>query len=558
MVDSTGSDDIGGLNQSGDNNFGNNKFWFEWIEFTNSPSNLAGAGFNTADGSISSGTTIYNAGGTDDLDGLATDASASVLGDDVTGDRARFGIRATTTLNVTNQGTYTFDVRSDDGVILFVDGVQVVNDDSLHAPRTRSGEIDLGPGEHEIVIIYFERTGQNVLEVDIQSDLGGDYPTQIARQDADVSANAGDDTVNANGGNDTIDGGDGNDTLNGGAGNDTIDGGSGNDTLTGGDGDDTFVVSTGEDIITDFNAGNSGPIDDGDQTNNDFVDLSGFYNAATLDAVNNADADPSNDFASELGMLRADAADGSIDGVINGVDYSAQIGDIDLTLLNGGVAVTGTDLTFDNTNVACFTRGTMIDTQSGPRAVECLAVGDMVWTNGNGYQPIRWIGRRRYDSIDLASQPNLLPIRIAAGALGVNMPSHDLVVSPQHRVLIRSVIAERMFAAQEVLVAAKKLLDIDGVEIASDIETVDYYHFMFAQHEVVMSNGAPTESMFAGPEALNALTQDAQDELFTIFPELEEAAFMPTPAAFIPMGRQQKQLIARHKKNQRPLVSRVF
>ena len=554
MVNSTGSDDIGGLNQSGDNDFGDVGFWFEWIEFTNSPSNLTQAGFDTTDGSISSGTTIYNAGGTNDLDGLATNASASILGDDITGDRARFGIRATTTLNVTNDGTYTFDVRSDDGVILYVDGIQVVNDDSVHGPRTRSGDIDLTAGQHEIVIIYFERTGQNVLEVDIQSDAGGDYPTQIALQDADVSANAGDDTVNANGGDDAIEGGDGSDVIDGGAGNDTIDGGSGDDTLTGGDGDDVFIVSPGADTITDFNTGNSGAIDDGDQTNNDFVDLSGFYNAATLDAVNNADADPSNDFASALGMLRADAADGTIDGVIDGVDYSTQIGDIDLTLLNGGAAVTGTDLTFDNTNVVCFARGTMIETETGPRAIECLNVGDMVWTTGNGYQPIRWIGSRLCDSIDLIAHHNLRPIRISPKALGSDVPSRELLVSPQHRVLIRSVIANRMFGADKVLVAAKKLIGIDGITRADDIDRVEYFHMMFERHEVVISNGAPTESLFAGQEALKALTEEARAELFDIFPDLLSESFLPTPAAFIPLGRQQKRLVARHIKNQKPLI----
>lgn len=555
MVESTGSDDIGGVNQSGDNDFNDSGFWFEWIEFTNNAGNLTQAGFDTSDGSISPGTTIYNAGSTNDLDGLATNPSASILGDDVTGDLARFGIRVTTTLTVTNDGTYTFDVRSDDGVILYVDGVQVVTDDSLHAPRNRDGDIDLTAGEHEIVIIYFERTGQNVLEVDIQSDAGGDYPTQVRLQDADVSANAGNDTVNANSGDDNVDGGAGNDVIDGGAGNDTIDGGLGNDILTGGDDDDVFTVSADADTITDFNFGNSGPINDGDQTNNDFVDLAGFYNATTLDAVNNADADPSNDFATELGLLRADAADGTIDGIIDGVDYSAQIGDIDLTLLNGGTVVTGTDLTFDNTNVACFTRGTMIETINGARAVECLEVGAMVLTTLGGYQPVRWFGSRRYDLVDLSNDPKLRPIRISVGALGNNTPFKDLLVSPQHRILIRSVIAERMFGAPEVLVAAKKLLDIGGVEIAEDLIEVEYFHFMFDKHEIVLSNGTPTESMFAGQEAMKTLTAEARAELFTIFPELSDSSFTPQPAVLIPAGRHQKALIARHKKNQKPLIS---
>ncbi|MBI1495461.1 calcium-binding protein [Halocynthiibacter styelae] len=161
---------------------------------------------------------------------------------------------------------------------------------------------------------------------------------------------------------DVIDGGDGDDVVYGMVGDDRITGGAGDDTLNGGEGDDIFVEVAGDgaDTIEDFGTGNSGSIDDGDQANNDFVDLSAFYNATTLASVNGSDSDTANDFTHELAMLRADAADGQVDGIINGTDYSAEIGGVDLTLLNAGVAVTGSALTSDNTNVMCFADGTLV------------------------------------------------------------------------------------------------------------------------------------------------------------------------------------------------------
>ena len=544
MVNTTGSDDIGGINQSGDNTFGDSKFWFQWIEFGGRPQNLTEAGFDIADGSIRPGTVIYNAGGTDDLDTLATNASASVLGNDVTGDRSQFGFRVTTTLSVENAGNYRFDLLSDDGAILYVDGQRVVDNDDLHSPRTRSGDIDLTEGDHEIVIVYFELRGRNVLEVDIQSDAGGDYPTEIALQDANVRANAADDQISGNGGDDTIDAGTGDDTL---------DGGDGDDQLTGGDGDDVFIVSDGADVVTDFGAGESGPTDDGDQSNNDFVDLGGFYNAATAGAVNAAD--PANDFKNGLELLRADAADGTIDGVIDGTDYSAQIGDIDLTLQNGGAAVVGDALTFDNTNVVCFVAGTLIETDAGPRPVEALAVGDRVLTMAGGYEAIRWINARTCGAAELAAHPKLLPIRIAADALGPGVPRADLCVSPQHRVLVRSAIAQRMFGSREVLVAANKLLALPGVTSAAAAREVTYVHFMCDAHQIVYANGAPTETMYSGAEAIRALSPAAREELIAIFPQLAEPDFAEDPAVPIPLGRRQRQLIARHIKNRRAIVS---
>ena len=253
-------------------------------------------------------------------------------------------------------------------------------------------------------------------------DADGDIIDGADGLDDNIQGMGGNDTINAGQGNDTIDGGSGNDTIDGGAGNDTLRGGGGNDTLTGGSGNDTFLEQGGADTITDFNVGNTGSIDDGDQTNNDFVDLSEFYNQTTLSNVNSSGGS----FGNALGMLRADAADNHIDGTIDGVDYSSQMGDVDLVLENGGAAVTGTDLTYDNTNVVCFTAGTLIGTLLGPVRVEDLKAGDDVLTLDTGTQKIRWIGSTHRDSIDLAVDPKLRPVRISAGALGEGLPAQDL------------------------------------------------------------------------------------------------------------------------------------
>lgn len=361
---------------------------------------------------------------------------------------------------------------------------------------------------------------------------------------------SGNDTLDAKEGDDTLDGGAGDDTLLGGAGNDTLIGGTGNDTLTGGDGDDIFVYQPGDgvDVITDFGAGNTGTIDDGDQQNNDLVDLSAFYNSTTLADVN---ANGGN-FTTELGMLRADAADGTLDGVIDGVDYSAQIGGINLTIENAGVAVTGTDLTFDNTNVVCFTSGTLIETDRGPIPIEDISVGDLVLTKDDGLQPVRWIGSRKVGEDVLCQYPNLRPIRIAAQSLGCGLPKRDLLVSPQHRMLIRSQIADRMFGESEVLVAAKHLTAFDGIEIAEDQPTVTYWHFMFDRHQVVFAEGAESESLYAGKEALSSIPIESLREIHTLFPEVSEGK-VPSPARKLVKGRQGRRLAERHHTNRRPL-----
>lgn len=210
---------------------------------------------------------------------------------------------------------------------------------------------------------------------------------------------------------------------------------------------------------------------------------------------------------------------------------------------------------FDVNIVPCFTAGTMIRTPDGQRPVEALSVGDLVWTRDHGPQPIRWRGARRLGADALAANANLRPIRIRAGALGAGQPAQDLVVSPQHRILVRSAIAARMFGAREILVPAKQLLDIPGIEIDHEAVEVTYLHLMFDHHEVLMSNGAETESLYPGPMAVAALGAEAATEIRAIFPELlEDPQAVPGARPFV-AGKRARKLAARHSANGQPLAS---
>lgn len=210
---------------------------------------------------------------------------------------------------------------------------------------------------------------------------------------------------------------------------------------------------------------------------------------------------------------------------------------------------------FERAGIFCFARGTRIETDRGAVAIEDLAEGDLVQTRDNGLQPIRWIGHRSLSSADLTANGKLRPIRIRAGALGRHRPATDLVVSPQHRILVRSHIAQKMFGTPEVLVAAKQLCQIDGIDIAYDMAAVDYYHLLFDRHEVVISNGAESESLFTGPEAIAAVGNEAADEIFALFPELRDRDYTPIGARMLATGRMGRKLAVRHAQNGKALVN---
>ncbi len=206
-------------------------------------------------------------------------------------------------------------------------------------------------------------------------------------------------------------------------------------------------------------------------------------------------------------------------------------------------------------DVPCFVSRTLITTPSGPKPIESLSAGDLVCTADHGDQPIRWIGACQLDQAALAAKPKLRPIRIEAGALGSGLPRRDLLVSPQHRMLVRSPIATRMFDAAEVLVPAHMLTELPGIDCEDTARKVTYYHMLFDRHEVVFAEGAPSESLFTGPQAMRSLPSAARAEILELFPFLRMPGYVAHSARRIPSkGRQVRNMVQRHLKNDRSLV----
>ncbi|MCB1354994.1 MAG: Hint domain-containing protein [Maritimibacter sp.] len=187
--------------------------------------------------------------------------------------------------------------------------------------------------------------------------------------------------------------------------------------------------------------------------------------------------------------------------------------------------------------VNCFTAGTLIATPRGATAIEALAPGDVVLTRDNGAQEIRWVGQRQLSGPALRVDRDLHPVLIRAGSLGPGVPERDLQLSPNHRVLLLGDHPSLDVAEAEVFVSAHHLVGTRGIASVA-VSEVSYFHFMCDRHEVVLSNGAWTESFRPSAAALQGVSDRARDELFAIFPELadrlREVQIAPARATFRP------------------------
>lgn len=209
-------------------------------------------------------------------------------------------------------------------------------------------------------------------------------------------------------------------------------------------------------------------------------------------------------------------------------------------------------------DVVCFANGTQIAVEGGTKPVEQLQPGDHVCTLDGAALPLRLNLKRTVSRFDLMANPTLRPICIEAGALGAGLPSDTLYVSRQHRMLVASSIGQRMFGSDTVLVAAIRLTVLPGCSIDTSLRGMSYHHLVFDEHTIVFANGAPSESFFPGPQGLHALTQSARREFAALFPDEVQAVDLGRATRCIPSAKHQKQLLARHLKNGKPLLSGQF
>ncbi|WP_299845218.1 Hint domain-containing protein [uncultured Roseovarius sp.] len=171
--------------------------------------------------------------------------------------------------------------------------------------------------------------------------------------------------------------------------------------------------------------------------------------------------------------------------------------------------------------VICFTPGTRIETPQGPRLVEELREGDFVQTKDNGAQEIEWVGSRRMTGARLFAMPRLRPVRIRAGALGIDRPDAELLVSPEHRMLIKGDVARSLFNVPEVLVSAKDLINGSTVSVDLAVREVTYVHLLLPQHQVLWANGIETESFHPASTSLEMLDADDKKRLLELNARLE-------------------------------------
>lgn len=161
----------------------------------------------------------------------------------------------------------------------------------------------------------------------------------------------------------------------------------------------------------------------------------------------------------------------------------------------------------------------MIATDCGPKAIETLHRGDLVVTRDNGLKRIMWVGKRAFHYNDVADEPGLCPILIKANAFGFGYPERDMIVSPEHRFLVEPHMSPLMGGEPEALVSARHMINSTSIRPASMLG-VTYIHLLLNAHEVILANGAWTESFHPDDATIQSVARNQRREILSIFPEI--------------------------------------
>ena len=177
----------------------------------------------------------------------------------------------------------------------------------------------------------------------------------------------------------------------------------------------------------------------------------------------------------------------------------------------------GQQLTLKSGELAlCFMPGTRILTPTGYAAVETLMPGDQVQTIDGRVVAVCWVGRQTVSA--LFADPLRLPIRVKAGALGDHVPCNDLLLSPDHALLVDGVLAQ-----------AGAL--VNGTSVVREVDVPDvltYYHVEVDDHSLILAENAPAETFI---DNVDRMSFDNWREFEELFPEGKAIVEMAYPRA---------------------------
>lgn len=166
-------------------------------------------------------------------------------------------------------------------------------------------------------------------------------------------------------------------------------------------------------------------------------------------------------------------------------------------------------------------RGTILQSENGPVAVEDLLPGDRLRLYDGRFVPLLWRGMMTISPTPAdtgLSAPTLT--RITADALGIGRPLQDLVLGPAARLQHCADSVTQLTGKAAAYIPARDFIDGNQFIALRPAAAVDVYQLGFATHETLLVNGIGVESLHPGTAFNLGLRGETLAQYLSLFPHL--------------------------------------
>lgn len=170
-----------------------------------------------------------------------------------------------------------------------------------------------------------------------------------------------------------------------------------------------------------------------------------------------------------------------------------------------------------------FSRGTMIDTDMGPMAIEDLLPGDKVLTQDGSYHPVVWKGSTNVvpRRIDPTGRTHRLT-RIMADSFGMQRPLSYILAGPSARLLKTPGRLRALAGGKPMLTPVQEFQDGTNVIDTAPPTAVQLFHICLPRHAIINVAGLEFETYHPGVNALRTMSHAMRSIYVGLFAHIDK------------------------------------
>lgn len=169
-----------------------------------------------------------------------------------------------------------------------------------------------------------------------------------------------------------------------------------------------------------------------------------------------------------------------------------------------------------------FTRGSLVETEHGPMAIEDLMPGDTVLTQDGASDTVLWKGSVTLIPGRPDSRGRTRPLtRIMADTFGMQKPMSGVIAGPAARIVGTPAHLRHLHGNGPILTPVSEFQDGTGVIETMPPTPVELFHICLKRHSVIRVDGLQFETYHPGVNAVRMISHSLRSVYLNLFAHIE-------------------------------------